>query len=89
MTVSGQFFLTQASSCATSAAGSTLTNQRETYLRAQAAWQALADREFGLKAARAQREADKAEAEADARSGPDHATDDSDADAEFDRHLTA
>ena len=87
MTVSGQFFLTQASSCATSAAGSTLTNQRETYLRAQAAWQALADREFGLKAARAQREADKADA--DARSGPDHGADDIDADADFDRHLTA
>ena len=78
MTVSGQFFLTQASSCATSAAGSKLANQRETYLRAQAAWQALADREFGLKAARAQREADKAEA--DARPGGDPGAADSDAD---------
>ena len=75
MTVSGQFFLNQASSCATSAAGSQLANQRETYLRAQAAWQALADREFGLKAARAQREADKAELETRTDSDPASALD--------------
>ena len=82
MTVSGQFFLNQASSCATSAAGSKLANQRETYLRAQAAWQALADREFGLKAARAQREADKADAETRVAFDPD-----SDRDLELDRDI--
>lgn len=69
MSVSGQFFQHQASLCAASAAGCKLDNQRETFLRAQAAWQALADREFGLKAARAEREAEKAAAEAELAPG--------------------
>lgn len=61
MSTSG-FYLAQAANCARSAAATQLDNQRETYLRAQAAWQALADREIGVKAARDLREAERAEA---------------------------
>lgn len=62
MSVSSQFYQNQASVCARSAEGTTLPNQRDKYLRAQAAWQALADREIGIKAARDLREAEKADA---------------------------
>ncbi len=37
------FYITQAANCATAAAAATLVNEREKYLSAQAAWQALAD----------------------------------------------
>jgi len=60
MSVSSQFYLSQAALCAKSAQGTTLPNLRDKYLQAQAAWQALADRELGIRAAREQREADKA-----------------------------
>ncbi len=60
MSASGQFYIAQAASCARSAAGTTLPNERDKYLRAGAAWQALADRELGVKAAREQREAERA-----------------------------
>jgi hypothetical protein len=59
MTVSSQFYLTQVVHCARSAAQSTLANERDKFLRAQAAWQALADRELGIKTARERREADR------------------------------
>lgn len=52
MSVSGEFYLEQATLCASSAAAANLSNQRDTLLRACAAWQALADREFKVKAAR-------------------------------------
>ena len=60
MTVSGQFYLAQVATCARSAANATLTNERDKYLRAQAAWQTLADRERDNKVARDQREAERA-----------------------------
>ena len=60
MSASGKFYLAQAALCAQSAQGTALANQREKYLRAQAAWQALADREIGIVAARDLREAEKA-----------------------------
>ena len=62
MSVSSQFYLTQVAQCARSAAGASLSNERDKYLRAQAAWQVLADRELGIRAARDQREAQRAEA---------------------------
>lgn len=60
MSGSSQFYLTQAALCAKSAQGTVLPNLRDKYLQAEAAWQALADRELGIRAAREQREADKA-----------------------------
>lgn len=59
MTVPDQFYLDQAAECARSAAGATLSNQREKYLRAQAAWEALANRNQYVRAARERREAVK------------------------------
>jgi len=57
---SSPFYLQQVSKCAQAAADTPLANQRETFLRAQAAWQALADRETAVKDARDKREAEKA-----------------------------
>lgn len=48
------FYLEQAADCARQAAGATLDNQRDKYLQAQAAWQALAD---GIRARAAKRDA--------------------------------
>ena len=59
MSASGKFYLAQAALCAQNAQGTALANQRDKYLRAQAAWQALADREIGIVAARNLREAEK------------------------------
>lgn len=60
MSASGKFYLAQAATCAQAAENTALANQRDKYLRAQAAWQALADREIGIVAARDLREAEKA-----------------------------
>ena len=60
MSASSQFYIGQAALCARSAAGAILANERDKYLRAEAAWQALADREVGIRTARAQREAERA-----------------------------
>ncbi len=60
MSASSQFYIAQAAQCARSAEDTVLPNLREKYLRAEAAWQALADREIGIKEAREQREAEKA-----------------------------
>lgn len=59
---SSPFYLQQVSNCAKAAAATPLANQRETFLRAQAAWQALADRETAMKEAREKRDAEKAAA---------------------------
>jgi hypothetical protein len=59
MSASSQFYIDQAALCAKSAAGATLANQRETYMRAGAAWQALADRENDIAVAREKRDAEK------------------------------
>ncbi|WP_353228474.1 hypothetical protein [Novosphingobium sp.] len=59
MTASSQFYLAQAAICTKSAQNASLANQRDMYLRAGAAWQALADREDDVTAAREQRDADK------------------------------
>ena len=60
MSASGKFYLAQAELCAQSAEKTALANQKDKYLRAQAAWQALADRETGIVAARDLRDAEKA-----------------------------
>lgn len=59
MSIAGQFYLAQAAVCAKAAADTLLPNQRDKYRVAQAAWQALADREIGVRAARELREAEK------------------------------
>ncbi|MBS0255045.1 MAG: hypothetical protein JSS36_07525 [Proteobacteria bacterium] len=61
MSATCQFYLLQVDQCARAAAGAQLDNQRDIFLRAQAAWQSLADRELGNKLAREQREAERAE----------------------------
>jgi hypothetical protein len=45
MRATSQFFETQIGLCARQAADAVLGNQRDMFLRAQAAWQALADKE--------------------------------------------
>lgn len=59
MSASCQFYLDQAALCAKSAERATLANQRETFTRAGAAWQALADREIEITVAREKRDAEK------------------------------
>ena len=60
MAVSSEFYRDQIAQCAEAAAAATLTNQRDKYLQARAAWQALADREVLNEASRAKCEADRA-----------------------------
>jgi hypothetical protein len=57
MSVSSQFYLEQAAKCARSASDAALDNQRETFLRSQEAWQAMADRAIRVDAERAKRDA--------------------------------
>lgn len=59
MSASSNFYSTQAETCALAASKAMLDNEREKYLRAEAAWQALANREIETQAARLKREADK------------------------------
>ena len=59
MITPGEFYFAQAASCARAAADCALPNQRETYLRAEAAWRVLANRESAVRAAREKREAEK------------------------------
>lgn len=59
MSASGLFYTTQAATCAANANTATLDNERDKYLRAQAAWEALATRENETQVARLKREADK------------------------------
>ncbi len=56
MSVSTQFYIDQAAKCGNDAAGAALANQRETLLRAQSAWQAMADKGIKTDAERAKRE---------------------------------
>lgn len=60
MSASGEFYLAQVAQCARAAEEASLPNLRDKYVRAQAAWQALADRELKNDAAREKREAEKA-----------------------------
>ncbi len=60
MATEAGFFLEQAGQCARAAADTLLPNLREKYLRSADAWQALADREIRTKAARVERDAERA-----------------------------
>ena len=60
MSTPGSFYLDQAAVCARAAEATLLPNLRDKYRVAEAAWQALADREIGIRAARDQRDAEKA-----------------------------
>ncbi len=61
MATSARFYLAQAESCAQAAASTQLSNQRETLLRSEAAWLALAAREIATQTARAERERERIE----------------------------
>ena len=58
MSAPSSFYTEQAAICAKSAAETLLPQLREKYLRSQAAWEALAERETSIKAARALRDAE-------------------------------
>ena len=59
---SSPFYLQQVANCAQAAAATPLANQRNKFLQAMAAWQALADRETAVREVRERREAEKAAA---------------------------
>lgn len=59
MSATTQFYLDQAAQCASSAAGAALDNQRDTFLRAETAWRAMADRAIKVATEREKREAAK------------------------------
>jgi hypothetical protein len=59
MSATTQFYLDQAAQCANSAAAAALDNQRDTFLRAEVAWRAMADRAIKVATEREKREAAK------------------------------
>ena len=61
MSVSTQFYLDQAAECGRNAQRATLQNQREVQLKAQAAWQAMAERAIKTAAERDRRDAERRE----------------------------
>ena len=61
MSASTQFYLDQAAACGRNAQSATLQNQREVLLKAQAAWQAMADRAIRTAAERDRREDERRE----------------------------
>lgn len=60
--MSEKFYIEQAESCARAADAATLANQRETLLRSRNVWLGLAAREETNRAARAEREREKEQA---------------------------
>lgn len=59
MSTSTQFYLDQAALCGRNAQTAALQNQREVQLKAQAAWQAMADRAIQTATERDRREAER------------------------------
>lgn len=53
------FYARQAENCGKAAAAATLNNERDKFLQAQAAWQALADKTAMVQAQAAKREAER------------------------------
>jgi hypothetical protein len=53
------FYIQQAENCGSAAAASTLINERDKYLQAQAAWQALADATAKTRNEAAKRDAER------------------------------
>jgi hypothetical protein len=60
------FYVEQAVSCGKAAAAATLANERDKFLQAQAAWQALADGTAKAQAEAAKRDARRSEPAGDA-----------------------
>ncbi|MES2492992.1 MAG: hypothetical protein V4579_06885 [Pseudomonadota bacterium] len=63
MSVSDDFYITQAQICAKAADDTSLPMLQEKYRRAEAAWNTLANREADIKSARQRRESEKAAVE--------------------------
>lgn len=61
MSVSTQFYLDQAAACGRNALSANLQNQRDVLLKAQAAWQAMADRAIRTAAERDRRDEERRE----------------------------
>lgn len=59
MAQAADFYIQQAASCGEAAEGATLANERDKYLQAQAAWQALADASAKTQEAARKREAER------------------------------
>jgi hypothetical protein len=59
MTQQSEFYLKQAASCGQAAAAAILANERDKFLSAQAAWQALADSVAKVQEQAAKREAER------------------------------
>lgn len=59
------FYQNQAESCGKAAAEASLENQRDKFLQAQAAWQALADKTAMVQARAAKREAERERVQAE------------------------
>jgi hypothetical protein len=59
MTGTWSFYVQQAEACGKAASTAALTNERDKFLQAQAAWQALADKTALIQAEAAKREADR------------------------------
>lgn len=59
MSASTQFYIDQAALCGQNAQSATLANQREVLLKAQAAWQAMADRAIRTASERDRRESER------------------------------
>jgi hypothetical protein len=59
MSTESSFYMQQVANCAREAEAAALPNQRDKYLRAQSAWQALADRKLLTEAKRARIEAER------------------------------
>lgn len=61
-----EFYMQQAENCGTAAAAATLANERDKYLQAQAAWQALAAASAKIRDGAAKRDALRAGLPSDA-----------------------
>ncbi|NBW74541.1 MAG: hypothetical protein EBR34_01935 [Sphingomonadaceae bacterium] len=63
MSTSTQFYLDQADQCGRNAQSAALQNQRDVQLKAQAAWQAMADRAIRTATERDRRDAERRDAD--------------------------
>lgn len=70
MSISTQFYLDQAAQCGRNAVAAPLANQREVQLKAQAAWQAMADRAIRTAAGRDRRDAERRDLSLDHQGEP-------------------
>ncbi len=78
MSQHSDFYVEQAAKCGASAASATLANERDKYLQAQAAWQALAESSSKVRDEAAKRDAKRLEAQQDAAASEDAASEEED-----------